>query len=299
MRVLMFGASGFLGGHILTRLVASDLDVVVAGRTAPADGHQHVQIDLAMADHATLAELVGEVRPAVVVNATGSTGFDPVELARVNVTAVAATVRTLLRAAPAARLVHLGSAAEYGVTPDGSSTSEEAPARPVGAYGLSKLAATEAIRTAREVGLDATVLRVTNPVGPGAPTSTVAGSVAATLRRTGPDDPVELGPGDAWRDFVDVRDVAEAVWAAAVSTERPPGILNVGSGKACRVQEVMDVLRERSGHRGPVTVGGDGSRRSAAVPWQQADIALARRVLDWSPTYDLDASLSDLWRALG
>ena len=66
-----------------------------------------------------------------------------------------------------ARLVHLGSAAEYGRGPGRAPVREDEPARPVGPYGVTKLAGTRLVELARTAGLPAVVLRVFNPVGPG------------------------------------------------------------------------------------------------------------------------------------
>ncbi|MDG4866385.1 NAD-dependent epimerase/dehydratase family protein, partial [Streptomyces sp. T-3] len=109
----------------------------------------------------------------------------------------AALCEALREAAPTARLVHLGSAAEYGPTRPHTPVTEETATRPQGPYGATKLAGTTAVTTS---GLDAVVLRVFNPVGPGAPASSLPGRLAAELLRAGPAGEVRVGDLSAYRD---------------------------------------------------------------------------------------------------
>ncbi|MGH3622742.1 MAG: NAD-dependent epimerase/dehydratase family protein, partial [Sciscionella sp.] len=145
--------------------------------------------------------------------------------------------------------------------------------------------------------LDAVVLRVFNPIGPGAPESSLLGRVAAELRRAMTDGTdVRLGPLDAVRDFVDVADVADAVVAAAVAAALPHPVLNIGSGVGKPVRALVAELLAISGWTGAVREDSTGSVRSADVPWQQADITQARQDLRWRPQRELTTSLHGLLR---
>jgi NDP-hexose 4-ketoreductase len=295
-RLLVLGASGFIGGHVRRQACAAGLDVVTAGRTALPGSPEHCLIDLAAGDPARLADTLTLLAPDVVVNCAGLTSGSPQDLAAVNVTGVRDLVTALLAAPRPARLVHLGSAAEYGPAEPGTAVTESTPPRPPSAYGLSKLAGTQLVGLSRAAGLDAVVLRVFNPVGPGAPESILPGRVVAAIRQaltSGTE--VELGPLDAVRDFVDVRDVAAAALAAALAPERPEAVLNVGSGTAVPARALVRELTVLSGYDGEVRENSGGSPRSAAPSWQQADIGLVRRVLGWRPRRDLAASLADMW----
>lgn len=111
-------------------------------------------------------------------------------------------------------------------------------------------------------------------------------------------DTVHLGSLVAVCDFVDVRDVAEAVLAAIGSSPADSLVLNVGSGRAVPVHTVVRDLIRLSGHTGLVVADGDGSPRSADVPWQQADISTIGRELGWKPAISLANSLQDMWQAV-
>ncbi|WP_158692119.1 NAD(P)-dependent oxidoreductase, partial [Streptomyces aurantiacus] len=174
-----------------------------------------------------------------------------------------------------------------------------APARPLAPYGATKLAGTLAVAAS---GLGAVVLRVTNPVGPGAPAAGLPGRFTAELRRAAgqsPHDTVRVGDLSSYRDFVDVRDVAEAVALAVTAPGPLPPVLNVGSGRSVPVRDLAHGLVRAAGFRGRVEETLTGSGRSAAVPWQCADITAAARELGWRPVFTLAESLAALWTADG
>jgi NDP-hexose 4-ketoreductase len=309
LRLVVLGASGFLGRHVRERAGAAGLDVVTAGRSPLPDSPAHCLIDLGAQDPARLAGTLSTLAPDVVVNCAGATAGPPEALAAVNVTGTYDLVRAMLMADRPARLVHLGSAAEYGPGEPGTAVPESAPPRPASAYGATKLAGTHLVELGRAAGLDAVVLRVFNPVGPGAPDGILPGRLVSEFRRALTDgSEVQLGPLDAVRDFVDARDVADAVIAAALapgpaapagldgpSEGLPEAVINVASGQGRPARTLARELAAISGYDGPVHESTDGSPRSAVPSWQQADIRLARRVLGWQPRRGLGESLADLW----
>ncbi|MFI0479061.1 NAD-dependent epimerase/dehydratase family protein [Actinomadura sp. 9N215] len=291
-RILLIGATGFVGRHVQERAAAAGTDVVAASRTPEPGG---LRLDLAAGPAAVVATL-RDVRPDAVVNCAGITRGDPLDLVRGNVVAVANLVDALAATASRTRLVHLGSAAEYGDVEHGTPVSEGTPPRPLSPYGVTKLAGTELVRAAAGSALDAVVLRVFNPVGPGSPESTLAGRLAAELRRAdGTRDEVRVGSLAASRDLVDVRDVADAVLAAVRAPGPLPAVLNVGSGRATSLRDLVAGLLHVTGSGRRVLEAAAAPERSAGVAWQQADIRAIVRTLGWRPATDLTTSLRDLW----
>jgi nucleoside-diphosphate-sugar epimerase len=299
-RVLVLGASGFLGAHIGAALAGDGRagDMIGVARTADPGRPDLRSVDLAAPD-APLDALLSSVRPDVVVNAAGRTAGTADELEALNVAAVERLLAALTRRSPGARLVHLGSAAEYGPGPAGRSTTETDEPRPQGPYGETKLAATQAVVAAAAAGRDTVVLRVFNPLGAGMDAATLPGTAARRLAaaRAAGEGRVSLGPLGAHRDFVAAADVATAVTAAAFGPGVPGGILNVGSGHARPVRDVVRLLAEAAGYTGEVVEADPGSARSGAVSWSQADVSRIAVVLGWAPRVSLEEAVTALWHS--
>lgn len=328
MRVLLIGANGYLGRYVADRLLADPaVQLTALGRGDDAD----VRFDLATGSPGALTRFLDAVHPGVVVNCAGATRGGARDLTRHNTVAVATICESLRRSGCGARLVQLGCAAEYGPSQPGSSTAEDAVPRPGGPYGVSKLAATELVLGS---GLDAVVLRVFSPVGPGTPAGSPLGRLAEAMRRAmqSGDGELKLSGLGVQRDFVDVRDVARAVHAASLSAAQ--GVVNIGTGRAVRLRDAAAVLARVAGYGGalheldvphggpqahahpgrPAGLAAIGSPRSEATAeqlaaqapqpypypdgcgaWQQADVRTARDRLGWRPRINLEESLADIW----
>jgi nucleoside-diphosphate-sugar epimerase len=167
---IVLGASGFLGSHVHEAINRSEEApaLVAVSRYPPLlampPNSSWVPLDLVTATVAELVVLIEASRPDAVINCAGRTSGTSQQLWDLNTTFVDKLIQALRQSGPAP-LVHLGSAAEYGVQPSGIPIKETADARPVSSYGRSKLAATRKIASAAEKGdISATVLRVFNPI---------------------------------------------------------------------------------------------------------------------------------------
>ncbi|WP_406421908.1 NAD-dependent epimerase/dehydratase family protein [Streptomyces sp. NBC_00873] len=314
MRVLLLGANGFLGRFVADRLLADPaVHLTALGRGDDAD----VRFDLAGGSPGALTRFLDAVHPGVVVNCAGATRGGARDLTRHNTVAVATVCEAMRRSGCSARLVQVGCSSEYGPSQPGSSTAEDAVPRPGGPYGVSKLAATELVLGS---GLDAVVLRVFSPVGPGTPAGSPLGRLAEAMRRAmqSGDGELKLSGLGVQRDFVDVRDVARAVHAASLSAAQ--GVVNIGTGRAVRLRDAAAVLAKVAGYPGalheldtapprmpigpPRTSSESVIEHLSATPspypdgcgaWQQADVRTARDRLGWRPRINLEESLADIW----
>ena len=285
---LVFGASGFLGGHVAAALEQDPRvdEVLRPGRRT---------CDVVGADVDELTSLLDRLGPDIVVNCTGRLDGTTEELVVAN-TLVTAKLLDALSTVPA-RFVRIGSAGEYGPVREGMAAHEEAPAAPVGDYGVSHLAATGLVDSAARSGrVQGVTLRVFNPIGPGIGEQTVLGRAATQVRKAVREraSSVRMGPLSAFRDFVDARDVGAAVVAAAFGP-RSHATVNVGSGRAIRVRDAVRIIAREAGFAGVVEEDRPAVRRSAGVDWMMADIRRASDELGWQPAYRLEESLAAVW----
>ncbi|MER5494713.1 NAD-dependent epimerase/dehydratase family protein [Streptomyces sp. NPDC002454] len=314
-RATVLGGTGFLGRHLRAGFRSAGFHVVCVSRALPdpspptrVPDESFVAFDLLAASPRELHALLADTDADVVVNAAGAVwGVTEQHMHRANTGLVTALVAALHGTPRGPRLIQLGSVHEYGAGTHGAGFAEDGTEAPVTPYGRSKLAASRSVLDAARAGaLDGVVLRMANVIGPGAPAGSLLGDVAAHLERyvdapTATDAELLLPPLRAERDFVDVRDVVDAVLAAARAPrgEVSGRAVNIGSGRAVRTGEVVERLLALSGL--PVRLverAADGVAPGAAVDCQKLDVSLARRLLGWEPRRGLDASLSGLLSSL-
>ncbi|WP_433719239.1 NAD-dependent epimerase/dehydratase family protein [Actinoplanes sp. CA-051413] len=292
-RVVLFGASGFIGGHVRAALEA---DPEVSAVICPGR-RDHDLID---GDHRGLVQVILDAAPTAIVSCVGRLGGTDSELIRGNTLVATKLLEAVAAARPGVRLVRLGSAGEYGVVAHGHAVTEDEAVQPVAAYGVSHLAGTRLFQLAGENGLvDAVSLRVFNPIGPGMSAENMLGRAADRIRAalaTGASG-ITMGPLSAYRDFVDVRDLAAMVLAVLRPPQLRHRVFNVGSGRAVRSRAAVQLLAETAGYGGEIREQGAGPQRSAAVDWIQADVRRAREELGWAPGRDLATSIKDIWAA--
>lgn len=308
MRLLLTGAAGFAGAHLLPALRRRfpGAHLAAAGREAVPAADRSLPFDLAAPGDA--AALVRAVRPDAVLHLAAQSDVaasfrDPRGSWAANLDGTLALAEAVRAEAPGALFLFAGSSEAYGLSfQRPAPLDEEAPFRPANPYAASKAAADLALGEMALRGLRAVRLRLFSHTGPGQTPRFVVPAFARQVARieAGLEPPVmRTGALDRWRDFSDVADVCEA-YAAAVERRDAlePGVaINICAGAPRRVGDILDALTAMAGIRPAVEpaadllrptdvvrVGGDRSRAQALlgwaprIPWEET----LRRVLeDW------------------
>jgi GDP-4-dehydro-6-deoxy-D-mannose reductase len=299
-RVLVVGASGFLGRHLCALLAGKGIDVLALSRSQPPDSSRKwLQADIQ--DAAAIGEILAETRPDVVVHlATPPRHAELAELIAVHVHGTDTLLGMVAANVPRARVLVVGSSAEYGqVGEDELPISEAVRPRPVSNYGLGKLMQAELVQVrARQWGLALCHARVFNVTGPGESADQVVGAIVKQLVQA------EVGVGDGTirvrrldtiRDFLDVRDVASALWALAANPDAT-GIINVCSGTGVTIQAVLENLLQASTAQPEVVVLEDRPSPTD-VPVQVGDPGRLAALTGFKPLIGLATSLQDTLEA--
>jgi len=241
LRVLVTGATGFAGRHLVATCEAAGDAVVTAPGSSALD----------LRDPAAARRLVADARPEVVYHLAarahvGQSWEDPIGTLADNVNMTAALLEAVRLHAPEAVVISVGSGEEYG-PPETVPTTEAHPLRPQNPYAVSKASAGLLARFYADAhGVRVVHARAFNHAGPGqAPIYAVANF--ARQFADGLDagrDPVTIvtGSPDTRRDFTDVRDVVRAYRSLAERGE--PGVFNVCSGVTRSARELLEALGE-------------------------------------------------------
>ncbi len=296
--VLITGSAGFTGRHLLAHLAQVDpgAQIVSADQRPPAwlpPGAQHQQLDLL--DAAAVRKLVAVRQPAAIYHLVGlNKSDDPAAYYRINVLTTLHLLEALRAEAPAARLLAIGSAAEYGPPADNQPLAEDAPLRPATVYGASKAAQAILLQTYAHAGLAVFLARPFNLLGPGLPDNMAAAAFAAQIvaREQGRGQgPIRVGNLAAQRDFLDVRDAVRA-YRLIVQCGEPGAAYNVCSGQTVTIQTVLDLLVGMA--RCPITVKIDATRfQTNDLPVSVGDNHRLT-ALGWAPQIGVEESLYDM-----
>ncbi|GAA2589083.1 NAD-dependent epimerase/dehydratase family protein [Actinomadura fulvescens] len=311
MRILVTGASGYVGYAVGRRLIADGHEVTGLVRRADRPlprGVRPVIADLLdpFGLDSTLHETYDGVchlaaRTRVRESFTDPLGFFTANVqGTINLLGALPTVRPDGSPAPAPAVVYGSTAAVYG-TPERQPVPETETPSPTSPYGASKLAAEQVIRFhARTGAIGAIVLRTFNVAGSvdGRPdpdeTRLIPKALAVAAGRA-PHLTIN-GDGAAVREYLHVDDLASA-YARALEAARPgtDRVYNVGSGTGTSVREVIRTVEEVTGR--PVPTRHDPPQPEP--PLLVADCTAVRRDLGWRPERSgLSEMIADSWAAL-
>ena len=305
--VLVTGAAGFAGGHLL-ELLSGRRELVAWSRSQPspelAPLARWQQVDLL--DRDRVRSTIRQLRPSAVYHLAGVSHVaesfaDPVKPLAGNVLGTHHLFDALRLAGLACRVVVTGSATVYASSD--SPLTEDSPLAPASPYGLSKFAQEQlGLRAVDEDGLAVVVARPFNHTGPRQTPSFMAPTVArqvALIERGRLEPVIWIGNTSPLRDLSDVRDVVRA-YEALMDVGEPGRIYNVASGVGRAVGDVLNALISRS--RVPVRTEVDPARmRAADVPMLVGDATRLRAASGWKPQISFDQMIDDLleyWRTV-
>ncbi|MCP9475073.1 MAG: NAD-dependent epimerase/dehydratase family protein [Nitrospira sp.] len=286
MKVLVTGGAGFIGSHVVDRLVEEGHEVVVVDDLSTGK-RKHVNRAAVLykldVQSGRLEKVFRNERPSIVIHLAAQVSArqsieNPILDAQVN---VLGTMNVLHQAARhGARKVIFASSgvAIYGEQ-EVHPAPESHPTKPLSAYGISKLCGEHYLSYFQRVsGLQVVSLRYASVYGPRQDPEGEAGVVAVFIRKMlNNEQPIINGNGRQTRDFVFVDDVVQA--NLAVMSQEAQGVYNVGTGVETSVNELFRMLAGLTGSpckevHGPAKVGEqirsviDSSRLKQEVGWE-------------------------------
>jgi GDP-4-dehydro-6-deoxy-D-mannose reductase len=306
--VLVTGAAGFVGSHLLELLSQDGTDIVGwyrPGTEPPPTGPNVRWVSVEMHSAPDVVSAFADANPASIYHLAGSAHVGDSwrhthETFAGNVLASSHLLEAIRQSALRPRVLITGSAAIY--TPiDDRALTEHDPVLPTSPYGTSKLAQEMlGVRAWEEDGIPTILARAFNHVGPRQAPSYVASGIARQIAsiEAGTMEPVlTMGNLEPRRDIMDVRDTVRA-YREMMRAAKPGAPYNVCSGRAVAIRELVEMFRSRS--RVLVRMETDLTRfRPKDVPLLLGDHTKLTTDTGWTPQISLEETVDDLltyWR---
>ena len=298
MKALVLGGSGFIGSHLVDRLLAAGHDVRVMDRRHELYRTPLPDVDYHIGDFGNRAQLCATLDDRDVVFHLVSTTVphtsndDPAFDVMSNVVETLYLLEQCVRTSVRKVVFASSGGAVYG-TPASLPVSEDAPANPQSSYGIGKLTIEKYLALYHRLhGLDYAIVRPSNPYGPRQNHLGDQGVVAVFMGRIAAGQPIEVwGDGESVKDYVFIGDLVDGIYRAATLNTRSK-VFNLGSGIGLSVNELVRLIGEVVGREVTVLRSSEDIFDVSRI---YLDTTRAKRELDWQPTTPMQAGLEQTW----
>ncbi len=290
-RVLITGASGFIGRHTVPVLLSRDYEVHAISTRARAktDGDGVIWHQADLFDQLSIQTLLADVRPTHLLHLAWYTEPGKYWTALENYRWVTASTSLAMAFSEygGQRLVAAGSCAEYDWR-YGYCVESVTPCRPESPYGVCKHALSQLLESqTRQAGISHAWARIFFLFGPHEQQGRLVPDVVRSLLQ-GRD--IECTHGMQLRDFLYVKDVA-AAFAALLDSELT-GTVNIASGRPVALSDIINAIAENIGSRGKALLGAKPVP-NGEPPMVAGDATRLRQALSWSPMFSLDEAIDE------
>lgn len=292
---LVTGATGFIGSHLTRSLQAKGVPTLALVRPGRAHAPNVTVpiVEAGLGDVPSLRSILSGVDTVYHLAGTGSPATDSRVYDRMIETNITGTLNVLSAAVEAGvrRVVVASSASVYGAL-SSSALHEDMTPQPVSVYGITKLATEQLCEMySRTYGVQTVSLRIFNVYGPGDDRDGRELQLIPTLlRRIREGLPCTIfGDGKQTRDFIHVSDAVRAIVQAGVVDDTQHMVLNVGTGSATRISELLPLIAEAIGVQPTITYA---PSREGEVRHAVADIGRMGAVLRFTPSVSIEKGIS-------
>lgn len=309
VRVMVLGATGFIGRWVASALGAQGAELIVVGRDGRATDSMmqglHIRGTIVTADLAqphVVRDVLAQSRPSVVFNLSGY-GVDTSERDANTSAAINADLPATLAEAMATmrddawrgqHVIHAGSALEYGTA--AGDLEEHTTGTPTTLYGRTKLDGTVRLHaSAKSLGLRAVTGRLFTVFGPGEHEGRLLPSILAGARGAAP---IRLSAGTQHRDFTFVDDVVEGLLRLGALPTADAGVVNLATGTLTTVRRFVEIASEVAGIPAERLEFGALPTRAEEMNHDAVNVMRLRALTGWTPATTIEEGVGRTLRVL-
>lgn len=296
LKVLVTGGAGFIGSHLVDRLIESGHQVVVVDNLSKGNCifvHPKAQFILEDITAPRLGGIFKLEQPEVVFHEAAQIDVQtsvrkPQADAQVNIQGTINVLEACINSG-VKKVIYASSAAAYG-NPQYLGIDEQHPIDPLSPYGISKHTVEHYLKVYHQLhGLKYTVLRYANVYGPRQDIQGEGGVVSIFINKLLRNQSLTIdGSGEQTRDFIYVHDVVRANLASLDYGDNQ--IVNVGTGVKTSINELYDLLKQLCKATAAAQYG---PSRTGDIAHSYFDPSFAKRLLSWEPVYALPTGLAE------
>ncbi|WNB92509.1 GDP-mannose 4,6-dehydratase [Bacillus sp. NEB1478] len=307
MKVLVTGGSGFVGEHLVTKLLKRNHEVIVGYRTKYLnDSFNSIRIDITSKD--SIKKALQKIKPDVIFHLAAQSSVPnswkyPAETVNTNTIGTINLVQMVGEVVPDSKIITVGSSEEYGLSAmHNEIINESVICNPQNPYASSKMLGCQiAFQFAKKENLKLIHLRPFNHFGPGQKKGFVVSDFASQIAEieAGLIEPeINVGDLSSFRDFTDVRDIVEA-YVLLIESDIESGIFNISSGIPIEIKSILNILISLSNKK--IKIKKDEKKiRPSNIKKFAGDSSKLKIQTGWSQKYNLNESLEDTlnwWRS--
>jgi UDP-glucose 4-epimerase len=299
MNVLVLGGNGFIGSHLVDKLLAEEHSVRVFDKYEEHYRKPLAGVDYCFGDFGNRGLLADALKDIDIVFHLISTTLpktsndDPAFDVQSNVIETIFLLEQCV-ARKVCKVVYVSSGGTIYGRPERLPIAEDSPTNPECSYGITKLANEKYFALFHHLyGLDYTIVRPSNPYGSRQNPIGIQGAISVFLGGVARGEKIEIwGDGEIVRDYIYIDDLVEGICLSA-TVPSESRIFNLGSGTGYSLNEILQVIRRVTAQDIEVVYK---EKRLFDVPQIYLDVRKSSEQLGWTPKTPLEAGIRETWK---
>lgn len=298
MKCLILGGNGFIGSHLVDKMLAKGHSVTVFDKY-----EEHYRLPIEAVDYhfgdfgnrgliAEALDSVDMVFHLISTTLPKTSNDDPAFDVQSNVLETLHLLeQCVLRNIK--KIVFISSGGTVYGKPESLPIKEDYPTNPECSYGISKLTIEKYLSLYNRLhGLNYTIIRPSNPFGPRQNPYGIQGAIPVFLGKMAKGEKIEIwGDGEIIRDYIYIDDLVDGIYRIATTHTRSR-IFNLGSGIGRSLNQILQAIRQVTEITPSVNYT---SKRSFDVPAIYLDISRAKDEIGWVPSTEFEVGIERTW----